>query len=200
MKTAAELREAEEFLHAHIPLTLAMGVRLVPDASGFAVEAPVALNRNHLQTAFGGSINSVATLAGYTFLWLELRGQHAEVQSPPGTDAAPVAASLCEAAERLSQAPARLVVRESSIRFLRPIRETLRAICVPLTAEELATFTSTLLRCGKARLTIEVRIEEQGELAAHFTGTFVAVSDSISRESEMQSPVKLQPKDGAPPN
>lgn len=160
MKTAAELREAEEFLHAHIPLTLAMGVRLVPDVSGFAVEVPVALNRNHLQTAFGGSINSVATLAGYTFLWLELRGERAQ-----------------------------LVVRESSIRFLRPIRVTLRAVCVPPTAEELAIFTSTLLRCGKARLTIEVRIEERGELAAHFKGTFVAVSDSVSRENEMQSPV-----------
>ena len=51
-----------------------MGVRVVAhDENGFIVEAPVALNSNHLRTAFGGSINAVATLAAYGLLWLELR-------------------------------------------------------------------------------------------------------------------------------
>ena len=78
-----------------------MGLRVVAHgASGFVVEAPVALNSNHLRTAFGGSINAVATLAAYGFLWLEL-----------------------------NDAAAHVVVAESSIRFLRPVRETIRAIC-----------------------------------------------------------------------
>ncbi|MEY2577213.1 MAG: hypothetical protein QOI49_37, partial [Verrucomicrobiota bacterium] len=43
-----------------------MGVRVVAnDESGFVIEAPVAFNSNHLRTAFGGSINAVATLAAY---------------------------------------------------------------------------------------------------------------------------------------
>ncbi|MBA2743692.1 MAG: YiiD C-terminal domain-containing protein, partial [Chthoniobacterales bacterium] len=46
MKSSDELRTAEEFLHAEIPLTRAMGVRVVSHASGFAIEAPVALNHN----------------------------------------------------------------------------------------------------------------------------------------------------------
>ena len=42
---AHQLREAEEFLHASIPLTRAMGVRVVADdAREFVVTAPVALN------------------------------------------------------------------------------------------------------------------------------------------------------------
>ncbi len=73
------LRQAENFFHEKIPLTRAMDVRVVTDDEhGFAVEAPVGPNRNHLHTAFGGSINAVATLAGYGFLWLQLR-DHAHV-------------------------------------------------------------------------------------------------------------------------
>jgi thioesterase domain-containing protein len=60
------LRAAEKFLHEQIPITRAMGLRVVAnDGNGFVVEAPVALNSNHLRTAFGGSINAVATLAAY---------------------------------------------------------------------------------------------------------------------------------------
>src|SRR4051812_40651112 len=102
MEPTDPLRAAEEFFHAKIPLTRAMGLRVVPDAvHGFAIEASVALNYNHLHTAFGGSINAVATLAGYGLLWLELRDTNAHV-----------------------------VVAESSIRFLRPVRQVIRAICV----------------------------------------------------------------------
>src|SRR3954453_16073953 len=108
------LREAEKFLHEQIPITRAMGLRVVAnDETGFTVEAPVALNSNHLRTAFGGSINAVATLAAYGFLWMEL-----------------------------NEAAAHVVVAESSIRFLRPVRETIRAICQRPAAEELTAFRS----------------------------------------------------------
>src|SRR3954451_20440061 len=119
-----DLARAESFLHQKIPLTRAMGVRVVPDETvGFAIEAPVALNFNHLHTAFGGSINAVATLAGYSFLWLAVRDPEVEV-----------------------------VVAESSIRFLSPIRERIRAICTQPLPESLVAFKSTLAVKGKARL------------------------------------------------
>ncbi len=93
--------EAEKYFHEQIPLTRAMGMRVVAhDEGGFVIEAPVALNSNHLRTAFGGSINAVATLAAYGLLWLELDDPAVHV-----------------------------VVAESSIRFLRPVRETIRAVC-----------------------------------------------------------------------
>ena len=152
MKSSAQLRETEEFLHIQIPLTRAMGVRVVPHPTGFAVEAPVALNYNHLHTAFGGSINSVATLAGYTFLWLELRHEAAH-----------------------------LVILESSIRFVRPIRERIQAFCIEPVPEQLAAFGNTLRREGKARIKLAVRVEEDGELAAHFAATFVALTHSDAR-------------------
>src|SRR5438270_6038438 len=108
------LREAEKFLHEQIPITRAMGLRVVAhDEKGFAVEAPVALNSNHLRTAFGGSINAVATLAAYGLLWLELNDPAVHV-----------------------------VVAESSIHFLRPVREIIRAICLRPAPDELNTFRS----------------------------------------------------------
>jgi thioesterase domain-containing protein len=144
------LREAEAFFHERIPLTRAMGVRVVPDAvHGFAVEAPVALNYNHLQTAFGGSVNAVATLAGYGLLWLELREQIAHV-----------------------------VIGSSSIRFLRAVRETIRAICVPPQARELEAMKASLREKGKARITLSVNVEENGIRCAQFDATFVAFRDA----------------------
>ena len=94
-------KEAEDFFHTRIPITRAMGVRvLVADDERFVVEAPVALNYNHMHTGFGGSINSIATLAGYGRLWVWLRERAAEV-----------------------------VIAESNIRFLRPVATAIRATC-----------------------------------------------------------------------
>jgi thioesterase domain-containing protein len=140
------LRQAQAFFHEQIPITRAMGVRVVAnDENGFVIEAPVALNSNHLRTAFGGSINAVATLAAYGFLWLEL-----------------------------NEAAAHVVVAESSIRFLRPVRETIRAICLRPAAEELAAFRSQFAAKRKARIALRVNVIEGGETAAEFEGVFVA--------------------------
>ena len=138
--------DAEKYLHQQIPITRAMGVRVVAhDENGFTVEAPVALNSNHLRTAFGGSINAVATLAAYGLLWLELR-EHA----------------------------VHVVVAESSIRFLRPVRETIRAICLRPDPDEWAAFQTRFAEKGKARLTLRVNVVEEGQTAAEFEGIFVA--------------------------
>lgn len=142
------LRAAEKYFHEQIPITRAMGVRVVAnDENGFLIEAPVALNSNHLRTAFGGSINAVATLGAYGLLWLEL-----------------------------NDAGVHVVVAESSIRFLRPVRETIRAICLRPAAEELAAFRSQFAAKRKARITLRVNVIEAGETAAEFEGTFVARS------------------------
>ncbi|MGI8819337.1 MAG: YiiD C-terminal domain-containing protein [Chthoniobacterales bacterium] len=148
MRFANELDAAEKFFHAQIPLTRAMGLQVLADAAhGFVLEAPVAPNRNHLQTAFGGSINAVATLAAYGLLWLELRGTSA-----------------------------RLVLAESTIRFIRPVEERIRAFCIPPTAAEWEAFHAKLRKECRARIRLKVHVEEQGEIAAAFQGHFVATS------------------------
>ncbi|MEO6245475.1 MAG: YiiD C-terminal domain-containing protein, partial [Opitutaceae bacterium] len=56
----------ELFLHEMIPLAKAMGVGVeVSDARALTLTAPKEQNKNSLNTAFGGSLVSLATLAGY---------------------------------------------------------------------------------------------------------------------------------------
>ena len=142
------LAAAEQFLHEQIPLTRAMGLRIAAnDANGFTVEAPVALNSNHLRTAFGGSINAVATLAAYGLLWVELRA--------PGVH---------------------VVVAEGSIRFLRPVREMIRAVCARPSPNEWQAFRTEFESAGKARIKLSVKVVEAEQIAAEFEGTFVARS------------------------
>ena len=141
-----DLRSLEEFVQTRIPITRAFAVRVVPHSTArFSLEAPVAINHNHVGTAFGGSIYAIMTLAAYGWLWLELRDLNPQV-----------------------------VVQQSSIMFLRPIRETIRATCQPVTEKELQVFLETLRTRGHARFTLSVTAEENGETAAVSTGTFVA--------------------------
>jgi thioesterase domain-containing protein len=144
--SAAARAELETFLHAHIPLTKLMSLRVeVDEVHGFAIAAPLSANSNHLGTAFGGSINAVATIAAYSKIWLELH----------------------------DQTPREVVVAESSIRFLRPIREIIRATC-----DSLATSEIESLHAGRARVHIAVTIWDgvSSDPAARFTGAFLATS------------------------
>jgi thioesterase domain-containing protein len=145
---ATALRDAEQYFHQQIPITRAMGVRIVSrDESQFVVEAPVALNSNHLGTAFGGSINAVATLAAYGLLWLELNDPSVHV-----------------------------VVAESTIRFLRPVREKIRATCQRPDPNEWNVFRAKFESAGKAPITLRVHVLDGEQTAAEFEGTFVARS------------------------
>jgi thioesterase domain-containing protein len=147
------LQTAERHFHQKIPITRAMGMRVVAhDESQFVIEAPVALNSNHLGTAFGGSINAAATLAAYGLLWL-----------------------------KLNEPAVHVVVAESSIRFLRPVRETIRAICRRPDRNEWTAFQTRFAEKGKARITLRVEVVEEGQAAAAFEGTFV-VRENLSQE------------------
>lgn len=143
----SNLHETEAFFHEQIPITRAMGVRVSEwDGRRLVLEAPLAANHNHLGTAFGGSLASLATLAAYGLVWLELRDPTFHV-----------------------------VVRQSSIQYLRPVRQVLRAVCQRPEDAVVTAFREALAAKGKARIELRVTIEDDGQVAAEFTGTFVAV-------------------------
>jgi thioesterase domain-containing protein len=149
---AGLLSETERFLHEKIPITRAMGVRVESfDDGQFVLAAPIGKNHNHLHTAFGGSLSAMATLAGYGFLWLELRDPEAHV-----------------------------VIKESAIRFRRPVLGDIRAICRKPEDSVLSAFKSDFARKGKARIVLNVEIVEDEIAAVEFEGTFVAVRQAIS--------------------
>jgi thioesterase domain-containing protein len=145
---AGELGRIEALLHQQIPITRAMGVRVVArtDEGGVILEAPLEENHNHLNTAFGGSLGALATLSGYALLWLEVGDPDCHI-----------------------------VIRESRISFRKPVTGTLRAVCRRPPPDVLDTFRAEFARKGRARIEVEAVIEADGAPAVNFHGTFVAI-------------------------
>src|SRR6266498_1840339 len=99
----------ELFLHEMIPLAKAMGVGVeVSDDRALVLTAPKEQNRNSLNTAFGGSLVSLATLAGYGVVWELMR-----TEKTAGKE----------------KTEWRIVVKESRAAYRRPVIGDLRAIC-----------------------------------------------------------------------
>lgn len=80
-----ETAELKEFLYDSMPLCSAMGIEVVkvePDC--VVLSAPLQPNINHKKTAFGGSLHSVATLACFSLIHVNLKGEivisHSEVE------------------------------------------------------------------------------------------------------------------------
>src|SRR5947207_3121033 len=94
------------------------------------------------------SVRALArSLAVYGLLWLEMRDHAVHV-----------------------------VVAESSIQFLRPVRGAIRAICLRPNPAEWARFQTRFAEKGKARITLQVKVVEPDQTAAEFEGVFVARS------------------------
>jgi len=142
------LRELERTLHAEIPLTRAMGVRVVrADQNGLVIGAALAPNLNHKKTAFGGSLNSLATLACWGLIQLLVRDRGRAIT---------------------------VVIQESSVQFLKPVMRDFEAIC-PLPSDPvIERFLHILERKGRARLALDSAIHADGEIALRFRGQFVA--------------------------
>ncbi|MFL6210068.1 MAG: YiiD C-terminal domain-containing protein [Pyrinomonadaceae bacterium] len=140
-------RQIQELLHSKIPITRALGVRVENyDGARLVLSAPLAVNVNHMGTAFGGSLNALAVLSGYGLLWLALQ-----------------------------EADCHIVIRESSISYDHPVRGELRATCVRPEAELLAKFKQTFHERGKARIALTATIEDAGITCVRFRGIFVAL-------------------------
>jgi thioesterase domain-containing protein len=140
----------ELFLHEMIPLAKAMGVGVeVSDAHALVLTAPKEQNKNSLNTAFGGSLVSLATLAGYGVVW-EL---------------------MCE--EKTEKPEWHIVVKESRAAYKRPVIGDLRAICERPAQAAIAEFKEALARYGKAKLKLRAAIVENGNVAVDVQAAFV---------------------------
>jgi thioesterase domain-containing protein len=141
------LQETETFLHDQIPLAKAMGVKVESfTEEALTISAPLEPNHNHLGTAFGGSLSVLATLAGYSVLWLEMGDREAHI-----------------------------VIRSSSIQYLHPVRGVLRAVCRRPGPEELDRFRKQYEKSGKARMVLHVTLSEEGRECVLFEGIYVAL-------------------------
>jgi len=144
-------QDIEQYLHRHIPLSAAMGVR-VRAASPERVElaAPLAPNINHHETLFGGSGAAIATLSAWTLVNIRLR----------------------DAGVR-----ARLVIQRNAMSYEEPIDGDFLAVCEKPDQDDWRRFIAMIERRGRGRVTMAARLVYEGRAAASFEGDFVALKD-----------------------
>jgi thioesterase domain-containing protein len=142
--------EIERYLHEHIPLSAAMQVRVLGAGDGgIRLEAPLAPNINHRETAFGGSIASLAVLAGWARVHFGLREEGIA---------------------------ARVVVQNHDVAYLLPIDAVFQAEVEPMDPAVWNRFVATLKRHRKARIQFSVNVLCAGSVASSSRATFVALT------------------------
>jgi thioesterase domain-containing protein len=145
-----EQKLLEELISREIPLAGAMGVTVAASAGTATVlRAPLGPNRNHLGTAFGGSLSTILILACYARLYGEL-----------------VARNL----------PGHVVITEGHTEFLLPVGEDIEAVCPAPAGPDLEQFIEAFSRRGRGRLNLTATITTGAGLACRFSGEFVAVA------------------------
>ncbi len=149
MNMPISLEEVTEYLHAELPLTRAMGARIIAwDQHAVTVTAPLAPNINHTDFAFGGSISSLAILAAYSLLYLLFQEKNVST---------------------------RILIQKSTTEYLRPIDTELLATAATPEPAQLEEFLQTLTRKRRARISLDSKIFTQQSLAATHTGLFIAM-------------------------
>ncbi len=138
-----------EFIRSKIPLARAMDLHLHDyDGERLSLRAPLAPNVNDKGCAFGGSLASLLTLAGWALVELTLRdrGENCDVY-----------------------------VGESTVRYLDPVWDDLRGEAQLASGASWSTFFNTLATRGKARIEVMCEVPGAGaKPAATLSARFVA--------------------------
>ena len=150
MSLEEALQELREYCRG-MPPVAAMQVE-VEGMRGDALRltAPLSANVNDKGNAFGGSLTSLMTVAGWGLVTLKLRvaGLKAEVY-----------------------------VADSQIRYLAPLYGDLVAEAVFAEGQAWDRFVDTLVQRGRARIQVDARVLlPEGGLAATLSGRYVAIA------------------------
>lgn len=138
--------QLEKFFKENIPLTSHMQISVDSvDNTSLVLSAPLAPNANHHDTAFGGSIASLAVLCGWG--WLHHQTQDMDCS---------------------------LVVQKTTMTYLKPVRGRFTARCQRPPAEAWQRFVETLQKHGRARSELRVEVMHAESLCAELTAIYAA--------------------------
>jgi thioesterase domain-containing protein len=144
----AGLLELQQTLAREMPICTAMGIRPVEWLDRrLSMEMPLEPNRNHQYSAFAGSLNALCTIVGWGTVFLLLRDEGRA---------------------------GNIVIRRSSIRYLRPVRERLIiARGVTLDAEGEDFFFELLRHKGVSKIDVSAEIADSQGMLVSFQGSYV---------------------------
>ncbi len=149
MTGQSALRALQDHYHS-MPPVAAMQVSVTGyEDERLSLQAPLSANVNDKQCAFGGSLTSLMTLAGWGLITLRLEaiGLHADV-----------------------------FVADSTVRYLAPLYADLRAEAGLAEGESWDDFVATLRQRGRARIMVAARVLlPDGGIATELSGRYVAI-------------------------
>ena len=148
----ADLEELQSRIERLIPMTTALGLRLVKfDGQTLRVEAPLGPNHNHQNTAFGGSLYCVGVMTVWCLLqlWLDLKGL-----------------------------PGNIVIQSGEMDYTDPITDDFEASASFPDSARMDKFEAMLRRHGRARLNLASDLLQCGELRSRFLGQFVVLQSA----------------------
>ena len=150
MSAEEALQELREYCRG-MPPVAAMGVEVDGFHDGaLRLTAPLSANVNDKGNAFGGSLTSLMTVAGWGLVTLKLR---------------------------LEGLKAEVYVADSQIRYLAPLYADLVADAMFGEGQSWEAFLDTLVQRGRARIQVDARVLlPEGGSATTLVGRFVAIS------------------------
>jgi thioesterase domain-containing protein len=137
-------QELQELWQYQIPISDKMGIK-ISQYTGyrFEVSALINANLNPSEFMFAGSIFTMATLAGWGFIWMLIKERKLEAD---------------------------IVLVDSHIRYVSPVKERPRAV---VSVETLSGDFDRLAAGRKGRVIVEVNVYSGETLASTFTGTYM---------------------------
>lgn len=139
--------ELEQYLYEHIPLSLAMQVSVIDVRDdSVTLHAPLAPNINHTSTVFGGSASAVAILSAWSLVHVYMKN---------------------------AGIPCSIVIQRNSMEYEKPIYGSFTARSHITHPDFLKLFMKTLLRRGKARISVTSLLGYEGKIVGKFEGNFV---------------------------
>lgn len=150
-----ELAALSRVILDQIPLSRAMGLQLQPlealpeGRQRLHLVAPLEPNVNDKGTAFGGALAAAMTLAGWGALWLACRRLQLD----------------CD-----------LVIGQCTTRYLLPVTGRIDCSCELPSEADMAAFSDTFKRRGRARTELLASVHFDLALAASLEGRYVALA------------------------
>lgn len=138
----------ERDIHRLVPLSAAMGVRVVHlDCGALELAAPLDRNHNHAGSGFAGSLFSLGALTGWAYLRHLVRE-----------------AGLSH----------KLLLGDAQVRYHRPVEEDLLA-ATGLAEDQRGAFLGPLAGGGRARVDLEIQLLPGASPGATLRGRFFAL-------------------------
>lgn len=147
--TPSNEKQLESYLHQHIPISKAIGIRaLHASIDKVILTAPFSNNINHKKTVFGGSLHAVATLTCWSLLYINLKNKNLKNQ---------------------------IVITQSETIYHLPVDSDFKVESILPDPEDWQRFIKILNAKKKSRIHLSAHLYHKERLCVSYQATFAAI-------------------------